>query len=105
MPSWVGFAILVVVGPAWMGAGRVAQRLRMPQITGFVLGGLLCGPSFLNLLTPDILEGLIAVDQGCLSIIALSAGAEVMFGDLRRIKRQVRLTSLHCCHPVDQIQT
>ena len=72
-----------------MGAGRVAQRLKMPQITGYVLGGLLCGPSFLTLFTSEALEGLIAVDQGCLAIIALSAGAEVLFGDLKRIQRQV----------------
>ena len=87
--AWGAFAVLVIVGPAWMGAGRLAQRLKLPQITGYVLGGLLCGPSFLTLFSPDALDSLIGVDQGYLAIIALSAGAELMFGDVRRIQRQV----------------
>lgn len=89
MAVWVAFAVLVIVGPAWMGAGRVAQRFKMPQITGFVLGGLLCGPSFLSLLNADALDSLVPVDQGCLAVIALSAGSEVMFSDVRRIRKQV----------------
>ena len=89
MAAWVGFAVLAIVGPAWMGAGRLAQHVKMPLITGYVLGGLLCGPSFLALLNAEALDSLVPVDQGCLAIIALSAGAEVVFGDVRRIKRQV----------------
>ena len=91
MAAWVGFAVLIIVAPAWLGAGRLAQRAKMPMITGYVIAGLLCGPSFLSLLNAEGLESLIAVDQGCLAIIALMAGAEVMFSDVQRIKRQVRL--------------
>ena len=30
------------------------------------------------------------MDNGCLAIIAFSAGAELQLGDVRRIKKQVR---------------
>ena len=70
-------------------AGNLAKRAKLPQITGNVLGGLLCGPSFLMVLTPEALESLIPIEQGCLAIIALAAGAEVTLGDFNRNRRQV----------------
>ena len=89
MLVWAAFPVLLVLGPAWFGAGNLSQRVKLPQITGFVLGGLLCGPSFLNVLTPEALASLVPIEQGCLAIIALAAGSEVTLGDFNRNRRQV----------------
>lgn len=39
--------------------------------------------------TQNILWPFVQVDDGCLAIIAFSAGAELQLGDVRRIKKQV----------------
>lgn len=39
------YAILSLLGPAWFCCGKLAQRAKLPQITGYVIGGIICGPS------------------------------------------------------------
>ena len=55
------FAALLMLSPALLSAGRIAQRLRLPLITGYVLAGMLVGPYGLNLLTTDGLQQLVLV--------------------------------------------
>ena len=42
--------VLALLVPAWYCIGRLAQKVRLPQITGFVIGGVLCGYSGAHLL-------------------------------------------------------
>ena len=90
------YGALALLGPAWYSAGKLAQRLRLPLITGYVIGGIICGPSGLNVLKDEAQHHLQALDHACLSIIALTAGAELRFADLKRIQRQVNDAS-PCC--------
>jgi Kef-type K+ transport system membrane component KefB len=41
----VHYAVLSLLGPAWYCCGLLAQRAKLPQITGYVIGGIICGPS------------------------------------------------------------
>jgi len=41
----VHYAVLSLLGPAWYCCGQLAQRAKLPQITGYVIGGIICGPS------------------------------------------------------------
>lgn len=36
---------LALLGPAWWCIGKLAQRAKLPLITGYVVGGIVCGPS------------------------------------------------------------
>ncbi|KAK9842202.1 hypothetical protein WJX81_000261 [Elliptochloris bilobata] len=83
-----------MLSPALFLAGRAAQILRLPQITGFVLGGVLVGPFGLNLLRAEGLPSLAVVDHACLAIIAFAAGAELQWAELRRIRGQVLYITL-----------
>lgn len=81
---------LVFLAPLWYGAGRLAQRARLPLITGYMLAGVASGPHGWGVLTGDKLGDLALVDHICLGLIALAAGAELQLAELRRLRRQVR---------------
>ncbi|KAL4856974.1 hypothetical protein ACK3TF_002671 [Chlorella vulgaris] len=82
-------AVLAVLAPVWHLSGRAAQRLQLPAITGMILAGVASGPQALGLLSPAGLLGVAPVQHLCLSLIALSAGAELHLPELRRLRKQV----------------
>lgn len=88
--SILPFLVLAVLAPTWYAAGRLAQSLRLPLITGVMLAGVASGPQALGLLNAESLSALKMVDHGCLSLIALAAGAELQLTELRKLRRQVR---------------
>jgi len=85
----VHYAVLSLLGPAWYCCGQLAQRAKLPQITGYVIGGIICGPSGLNLLRNEAQQTLLAIDHSCLAIIAVTAGAELHFDSIKRVHKQV----------------
>lgn len=85
-------ALLVagVLSPFSYYAGHAARRLRLPQITGYLVSGILCGPYVLGLLSSQSVSDLTMLEGGCLGIIGLAAGAELHLAELNRAKKQVR---------------
>lgn len=78
------------VAPACGIFGGVATQLRLPSITGFLVAGVLAGPHVLGLLSIPAVHKLLFVDQICISVIALAAGAELQWENLDKIRKQVR---------------
>lgn len=64
-------------------AGRASRVLALPQITGYLVIGLLVGPYVLNLLPQSAVVELRFVNGVALALIALSAGGELRMGSLR----------------------
>ena len=69
--------------------GGVATQLRLPSITGFLVAGVVAGPHVLGLLSIPAVQRLWIIDQVCISVIALAAGAELQFDNLDKIRKQV----------------
>lgn len=95
MSEWLGFGAVAMCLPAWFMAGRLAQQLKLPSITGYLVAGAISGPSLLQLLKANGLASLNFVDHACLGVIALAAGAELRVAELRRTKRQA-IHAEHC---------
>ncbi len=70
-------------------AGQVARHGGLPQITGYLLLGLLVGPYALSILTHDTVERFRLVDEIALSLIALSAGGELRIPSIRERLRSI----------------
>jgi Kef-type K+ transport system membrane component KefB len=67
--------------------GKATARIKLPQITGFILAGILCGPFLLGFLKGSDVQNLQLLDGLALSLIALTAGGEMRIKELRgRIK-------------------
>jgi Kef-type K+ transport system membrane component KefB len=72
--------------------GKQISRLKLPQITGFILAGILCGPYVLKFLNTNQVSDLQLLDGLALSLIALTAGGEM---EIDRLKGQLKsITSL-----------
>lgn len=93
MPFSSSLLSAVFLAPACGVLGALATKVRLPSITGFLVAGVLAGPHGLNLLTDESLPRLWFIDQICLSVIALAAGAELHWENLERTQRQVPLVS------------
>jgi Kef-type K+ transport system membrane component KefB len=65
-------------------AGRLLIPLGLPKITGYLLAGILIGPYFLNLLSVEVVQNLQLIDNIALSLIALTAGGEFHYKNLKK---------------------
>jgi len=63
--------------------GEMLTRLAVPRITGYLLAGMICGPSLLELVDQPVIDHLRLVDDLALIMIAFTAGAELTLGRLR----------------------
>ena len=64
--------------------GNQIKRLSLPQITGFIIAGILCGPYILGFVSESDVKDLQLLDGLALSLIALTAGGEMKIVRLRR---------------------
>lgn len=79
-------AIIILFGIA---GGKVSKRLNLPNVTGYLLAGLLLGPSFLKLVTPDDAGIIEFINEFALGIIAFAIGGEFFLPDLKKLGKDV----------------
>ena len=68
-------------------AGAAAERARLPRLSGYLLFGIVCGPSLLNIITAPMARELQVANNLALALIAMIAGVEM---NARRLRRQAR---------------
>lgn len=69
--------------------GRLATKVGIPSITGFIIAGLLLGPSCTGMVHSDLHDELGAITEVALAVIALVIGSEFSLSKLRRTGRAV----------------
>ena len=85
----VAFSVAAILAPFSYYAGIWARALKLPQITGYLVSGIVCGPYLLGILSKESVLDLNIIEGACLSIIGLAAGAELEWSQLSRSKKQV----------------
>lgn len=73
--------------------GRLAERVRSPQLTGYLLCGLLFGPHVLRIVSEPMLDDLALIKGTAVGLIALLAGCELNFSRLRPALRAITAMS------------
>lgn len=89
-----------VLGLSLVGAfivGKIAHRLHVPKVTGFVFLGLLLGPSVLNLLTQDLQHQLDYLSEIALGLILFNIGGEFHKELIKKIGWKMLKFSLIYC--------
>lgn len=56
--------------------GRLAKFVKLPNVTGYLVAGLLLGPSFFNFISSDMVNGFVVISDIALGFIAFSIGSE-----------------------------
>jgi Kef-type K+ transport system membrane component KefB len=82
------FPVLLLVGLLLLVSfyfGRSMKYIKLPSIIGFMVIGLLCGPSFLNVISENLQHNLSFITELALGFVAFSIGLELSFSSLRRL--------------------
>jgi len=105
--TWLSFR----VAPASLGGGRLAILLGfvllsasvagvlaasagLPKLTGFILVGIVAGPSLVGIIPAGAVDDLRLIDQFALALIAMLAGGELQIDALRPQARTIIVTTL-----------
>ena len=81
-----GVGALLLAGFA---GGKIAARVRLPTISGYIVAGLLLGPSVLNVVPDHIVETLAPVPHIALGLIAITIGSEFRLAKLKQTGRNI----------------
>lgn len=77
-----GIGILLVIGYY---VGELAEKVRLPAITGYILAGVLLGDSVSGLIHAEMTDTLRTITQVALGIIAITIGSEFSVDKIRRL--------------------
>lgn len=73
---------------------RVTKKLRLPNVTAYIITGILIGPYFLNLIPEQVIDGMDFLSDIALAFIAFSTGEFFRFGTLRKNAGKVIVITL-----------
>ena len=68
--------------------GRLAGTVKLPEITGFIIAGLLMGESITGIVPHHMGQTLSTITEVALGLIALTIGGEFYWGKLKRMGRE-----------------
>lgn len=74
--------------------GRIANKIGLPKLTGYIIAGIISGPAVLMLVTEEMTQSLTIVNGTATAIIALEAGAELQLSSVRRKLKTLRAVAL-----------
>ncbi|MBR4979676.1 MAG: cation:proton antiporter, partial [Clostridia bacterium] len=77
--------VLAVMIFAGMAFGRLAKLLRLPNVTGYLVAGLLLGPSVTGFINAETLSSINIISEMALGFIAFSIGNEFKVSYFKRV--------------------
>jgi trehalose 6-phosphate synthase len=85
----LGFALLCAAIVGWL-----FEFVRLPRITGYLVFGLLCGPSVANIITASMARDLQVFNGFAIAMIAFTAGLQITFSRFRPRLRMIATITL-----------
>ncbi|MBP5159065.1 MAG: cation:proton antiporter, partial [Lachnospiraceae bacterium] len=68
-----------------LASGKLMKLLRLPNVTGYIIFGLIAGPSVLNIIPGNIVDQLSFIPDVALGFIAFSIGSEFKLSYLKKV--------------------
>ncbi|NLA87956.1 MAG: cation:proton antiporter, partial [Clostridiales bacterium] len=65
--------------------GRLVKQVKLPNVTGYLLAGLILGPYVLKVIPSDVVSGFGVVSRIALSFIAFTIGCEFKLSYFKRV--------------------
>ena len=91
MTTTLYVSLLLLVG---LTGGWLTSKINLPSVTGYILSGLILGPSVLNIITGDVYNSLGFVNELALGILAISVGTELHRNMIKRLGRDLTILSV-----------
>ncbi|MDO4712167.1 MAG: cation:proton antiporter [Peptostreptococcaceae bacterium] len=76
---------VAVVLAAGLLVAKFTGRFKLPNVTGYLIAGLLIGPSLLNIVSRETVEKLTLFSDLALAFIAYSIGSQINFKQLKKV--------------------
>lgn len=73
---------------------RIMKKINLPNVTGYLIAGLLVGPYFLNIFSTEKIEGFTVLTNAALGFIAFSIGGEFKLSSLKQLGAKVFVITL-----------
>lgn len=74
--------------------GKAARALKLPNVSGYLIGGLLISPSLFGIFNNDELNSLTFISEIALSFIAFSIGSEFVISEMKKYGKKVFIITL-----------
>ncbi|MFA6619214.1 MAG: cation:proton antiporter [Candidatus Neomarinimicrobiota bacterium] len=82
LPVLLVFGVIIIIAFYF---GRTVRLIKLPSLIGFMLFGILLGPSLLNILGETQQEELAFITEIALGFVAISIGLELKFSSLKKL--------------------
>ena len=69
--------------------GRIAEKINLPAITGYVVAGVFLGPSIFGVISNEALDGFNIINNVVLGIIAYQIGTELWLPKLKKSGKSI----------------
>lgn len=83
--------IIIFIGVV---GGKIAERFKLPNVSGYIVGGLLIGPSLLNIIEVGEAEKFKILNDFTLAAIAFSIGNEFLWSHIKKIGKNIFIITL-----------
>ncbi len=87
----MGVGIVILLG---LLGGKISHRFKIPRVTGYMLMGLIIGPSMLGIISSATLESIHMVNDIALGLILFAIGGEVELHHLKAMGKKVIFIAL-----------
>ncbi len=87
------FKISIVIFTGIIG-GRIANRFKLPNVSGYIIGGLIIGPSFFNVIKSGEAATFGIINEIALAAIAFSIGSEFLLKDIKKTGKDIMIITL-----------
>lgn len=91
MDVFLKLGIVLVVG---LIGGKIARLFKLPNVSGYLVFGLLLGPSFVRLISAGDVEAFAVISEFALGIIAFSIGSEFILKELKKLGKSIFIITL-----------
>ncbi|NCC51836.1 MAG: hypothetical protein EOM20_11540 [Spartobacteria bacterium] len=86
-----GVGVLLIIGYF---VGKLAERVKLPAITGYIVAGLMLGDSVTGIIHTEMTDSLRTVTEVALGIIAITIGSEFSIRKIRRLGKGIIIITL-----------
>ena len=91
MNELLGVGLVILLG---LLGGKLSHKVKIPRVTGYMLVGLLFGPSVLNLISSTTLSEIHLINDIALGLILFAIGGEIELHHLKAMGKRVLFISL-----------
>ena len=87
------FRISLIMVAGFIG-GKLAKIVKLPNVSGYLVAGLLLGPSLFNFVNMADVNNFSVISELALAVIAFSIGSEFLIKEMKKVGKAITIITL-----------